>query len=153
MIRGFNDHAANERTFLAWVRTGLSAIALGLVVKKGWLFAVLIASASSPVNSNATQDDLSCYGGSALLFLQNVMLAARGLDTCPRATFAKNHRLLRPLLRIPSEQMIACGMSIDYADEAALCDRPRMPRMAVDEFTNFVGFSEFREPEGCTACR
>jgi hypothetical protein len=24
MIRGFSDHAANERTFLAWVRTGLA---------------------------------------------------------------------------------------------------------------------------------
>jgi uncharacterized membrane protein YidH (DUF202 family) len=24
MIRGYSDHAANERTFLAWVRTGIA---------------------------------------------------------------------------------------------------------------------------------
>jgi putative membrane protein len=27
MIRGYSDHAANERTFLAWVRTGIAVIA------------------------------------------------------------------------------------------------------------------------------
>jgi uncharacterized membrane protein YidH (DUF202 family) len=27
MIKGYNEHAANERTFLAWVRTGLATIA------------------------------------------------------------------------------------------------------------------------------
>jgi len=46
MIRNYNDHAANERTFLAWMRTGLSAIALGILVKKGSIFAVVIAGAS-----------------------------------------------------------------------------------------------------------
>ena len=28
MIKGYSDHAANERTFLAWVRTGIAIIAL-----------------------------------------------------------------------------------------------------------------------------
>jgi hypothetical protein len=26
MIRGYSDHAANERTFLAWVRTAIAVI-------------------------------------------------------------------------------------------------------------------------------
>jgi uncharacterized membrane protein YidH (DUF202 family) len=34
MIRGYTDHAANERTFLAWVRTGIAVIALGFVIVK-----------------------------------------------------------------------------------------------------------------------
>jgi len=34
MIRGYSDHAANERTFLAWVRTGIAVIAFGFVVEK-----------------------------------------------------------------------------------------------------------------------
>ena len=34
MIRGYSDHAANERTFLAWVRTGSAVIAFGFVVEK-----------------------------------------------------------------------------------------------------------------------
>lgn len=34
MIANFADHSANERTFLAWLRTGLSAMAFGLFVEK-----------------------------------------------------------------------------------------------------------------------
>ena len=30
----YSDHAANERTFLAWVRTGIATIAFGFVVEK-----------------------------------------------------------------------------------------------------------------------
>jgi hypothetical protein len=33
MIRGYSDHAANERTFLAWVRTGIAVIAFGFVIE------------------------------------------------------------------------------------------------------------------------
>jgi inner membrane protein YidH len=38
MIRGYGDHAANERTYLAWVRTGIAIIAFGFVVEKFNLF-------------------------------------------------------------------------------------------------------------------
>ena len=67
MIRSYNDHAANERTFLAWVRTGLSIVALGIVVKKGSLFAVVMAGASSPGLSGSGPDYFSDYGGLVLI--------------------------------------------------------------------------------------
>lgn len=38
MIHGYSDHAANERTFLAWVRTGIAVIAFGFVIEKFNLF-------------------------------------------------------------------------------------------------------------------
>ena len=38
MIERYSDHAANERTFLAWVRTALAIIAFGFVVEKFDLF-------------------------------------------------------------------------------------------------------------------
>jgi len=38
MIPQFNDHAANERTYLAWLRTGISIIAFGFVVERFSLF-------------------------------------------------------------------------------------------------------------------
>jgi putative membrane protein len=38
MIKSYSDHAANERTFLAWLRTGLSVIAFGLVIERINLF-------------------------------------------------------------------------------------------------------------------
>jgi putative membrane protein len=47
MIRGYSDHAANERTFLAWVRTGIAVIAFGFVIEKFNLFVLAMASASS----------------------------------------------------------------------------------------------------------
>jgi putative membrane protein len=30
MIQSFSDHAANERTFLAWVRTGIAVTAYSI---------------------------------------------------------------------------------------------------------------------------
>ena len=32
MIANYTDHAANERTFLAWIRTGLAVVAFGFVL-------------------------------------------------------------------------------------------------------------------------
>jgi putative membrane protein len=43
MIQSFSDHAANERTFLAWVRTGIAVIALGFVIEKFNLFMMTLA--------------------------------------------------------------------------------------------------------------
>src|SRR5260370_16641069 len=47
MIRGYSDHAANERTFLAWVRTGIAVIAFGFVIEKLNLFVLTMANANS----------------------------------------------------------------------------------------------------------
>jgi putative membrane protein len=38
MIERFSDHAANERTFLAWVRTAIAIMAFGFLVEKFDLF-------------------------------------------------------------------------------------------------------------------
>ncbi len=38
MIRNFSDHAANERTFLAWVRTAIAVMAFGFIVERFDLF-------------------------------------------------------------------------------------------------------------------
>lgn len=46
MIAGYGDHAANERTFLAWVRTGIAVIAFGFVVEKFNIFMLTVASAA-----------------------------------------------------------------------------------------------------------
>ena len=46
MIRGYSDHSANERTFLAWLRTGIAVIAFGFVIEKFNLFMLTIAQAT-----------------------------------------------------------------------------------------------------------
>ncbi|MEJ2117031.1 MAG: DUF202 domain-containing protein [Alphaproteobacteria bacterium] len=38
MIKNYKDHAANERTFLAWVRTGVTISVFGFVLEKFELF-------------------------------------------------------------------------------------------------------------------
>jgi putative membrane protein len=38
MIERYTDHAANERTFLAWVRTSIAIMAFGFLVEKFDLF-------------------------------------------------------------------------------------------------------------------
>jgi putative membrane protein len=43
MIRNFSDHAANERTFLAWVRTAIAVMAFGFLVAKFDLFLQIAA--------------------------------------------------------------------------------------------------------------
>jgi hypothetical protein len=52
MIKNFSDHAANERTFLAWLRTGLAVAAFGFVIEKFNLFIAMIAE-STPSSTAA----------------------------------------------------------------------------------------------------
>ena len=43
MIKRYSDHAANERTFLAWVRTAIALMAFGFVIEKFDLFLQYLA--------------------------------------------------------------------------------------------------------------
>ncbi len=76
------------------------------------------------------------------MFLQNVMIAARGrgLDTCPQAAFTPFHRLIAEHLSLPPEQMVVCGMSLGYADPAAVENGLVTEREPVAGFARFVGF-------------
>jgi putative membrane protein len=42
-IKNFSDHAANERTFLAWVRTSIAVTAFGFLVERFDLFLAALA--------------------------------------------------------------------------------------------------------------
>jgi len=54
-VRYYRDHAANERTFLAWVRTGIAVIAFGFVIEKFNLFVLTIANTASLDGSRRLQ--------------------------------------------------------------------------------------------------
>jgi inner membrane protein YidH len=47
MIKRYTDHAANERTFLAWVRTAIAVMAFGFVVERFDFFMSAMAGSSS----------------------------------------------------------------------------------------------------------
>ena len=72
MIPGYSDHAANERTFLAWVRTGIAVIAFGFVIEKFNLFLLTIASALGTdmhrLQLSALSGRIGRYDGLVLIF-------------------------------------------------------------------------------------
>ena len=74
------------------------------------------------------------------MFLQSIMIAARGrgLHTCPQAAFAPYHRQIRPLLGIPDEEIVVCGMALGYEDESKPENSLRTERAPLDEFVSFV---------------
>ncbi len=75
------------------------------------------------------------------MFLQNVMVVARarGLDTCPQAAFNHYHHLISEHLGINAEQdMVVVGMSLGYADPAAIENTLLTEREPVSQFVKFV---------------
>ena len=74
------------------------------------------------------------------MFLENIMIAARGrgLHTCPQAAFAPYHRQIRPVLGLPDEEVVVCGMALGYEDTSKPENNFRTERAPVDEFTVFV---------------
>jgi len=57
MIRNFTEHSANERTFLAWIRTGIAVIAFGFVVEKFNLFILALTSTATVDVGRAIRTD------------------------------------------------------------------------------------------------
>jgi len=75
MIKNFSDHAANERTFLAWVRTAIAVMAfivIGTVM-------IILAAARLFVTARKIDSDISHAGiGSQLDIALAVLLALLG---------------------------------------------------------------------------
>jgi inner membrane protein YidH len=74
VIARYSDHAANERTFLAWVRTGIATIAFGFVIEKFNLFVTTIAEAASAdtikrLRLDKLSGSLGRYEGLALIVI------------------------------------------------------------------------------------
>jgi putative membrane protein len=93
MIRNYTDHAANERTFLAWVRTGIAVIAFGFVIEKFNLFLLSIADLSKvEIGQGARLEQLmgplGRYEGVAF------MLVGTGLIGAAAARYVRTARLL-----------------------------------------------------------
>ena len=55
MIERFTDHTANERTYLAWLRTAISIMAFGFVVEKFELFLGHLGGAVAGVHVEASK--------------------------------------------------------------------------------------------------
>jgi nitroreductase len=88
------------------------------------------------INRQMNQGSWLDYG----MFLQNIMVAARGrgLDTCPQAAFTQWHRIIAAHLDFADDEMLVCGMSLGYADEARVENTLVTERVAVASFATFA---------------
>ena len=75
------------------------------------------------------------------IFLGSIMIAARGqgLHTCPQAAFADFHGVIRPLLNIPENEIIVCGMALGHIDPDAAVNGLKTERADLDAFATFDG--------------
>lgn len=78
------------------------------------------------------------------MFLQNVMIAARGhgLHTCPQAAWVKYHKVIFDVLDVPDNEEMVCGMALGYEDTSAIENSLRTEREPVSGFTQFYGYDE-----------
>lgn len=74
------------------------------------------------------------------MFLQNLMLAAqvRGLATCPQAAWNAYSSIILPHLGAEANEMLVCGLSIGYADQAAVVNSYYTPRVEAESFTTWL---------------
>jgi nitroreductase len=75
------------------------------------------------------------------MFLQNVMVAARGrgLDTCPQAAFTQFHRIIAEHLHLPDNETVVCGMALGWADPDKIENSLVTEREPVSRFVRFAG--------------
>ena len=74
------------------------------------------------------------------MFLQNIMVAARGhgLHTCPQAAWNGFAKIILPHIGAGDSEMLVCGVALGYADESALVNTYRTPRVSAAEFTTWL---------------
>ena len=74
------------------------------------------------------------------MFMQNLMVAARGhgLHTCPQAAWNGFSSIILPHIGAGDGEMLVCGMALGYADESALVNTFRTPRVGPQAFTTWL---------------
>src|ERR1700758_1776916 len=76
MIERYSDHAANERTFLAWVRTAIAIMAFGFLVEKFDLFVSIAAREMADKQPGAAH--MPSIGGQTLGNIAGMILILLG---------------------------------------------------------------------------
>jgi len=71
------------------------------------------------------------------MFLENIMLAARGrgLHTCPQAAWNGFAKIILPHIGAGPDEMLVCGMALGYADSSAIVNSFHTPRVPAQDFT------------------
>jgi nitroreductase len=75
------------------------------------------------------------------MFLQNIMVAARGrgLDTCPQAAFIHYHKIIAQHLDMGENEQVVCGMALGWADNGKVENSLVTEREPLGSFVRFLG--------------
>ncbi len=124
MIQGYADHAANERTFLAWVRTGVAVIAFGFVIERFNLFLLSLLDAASldPIRRSQLErlsGPSTHYKGLALIVVGIVLVIVATIR------FVRTERLLadpnaHPISGTRMEVLLSAALVVIVAGLGAL---------------------------------
>ena len=69
MIKRYSDHAANERAFLAWVRTAIAVMAFGFIIERFDLFLKIAAPQLSERQLAAHGERFANWAGLAFIVI------------------------------------------------------------------------------------
>jgi putative membrane protein len=78
MIKRYSDHAANERTFLAWVRTAIAVMAFGFVIERFDLFLQVAAPQLALRQAAPHSQMIANMAGLAFIAIGVVMIVIAG---------------------------------------------------------------------------
>jgi len=133
-----------RRRMLGWDLYGLLGIGRGDKAamhaqhRRNYLFFDAPVGLIFTIDRRLEQGSWLDYG----MFLQNVMVAARarGLDTCPQASWMELPQVVARELALPDHEAVVCGMALGYADPSAIEARLVAGRESVEGFTTMHGF-------------
>jgi len=103
-IKNFSDHSANERTFLAWVRTSIAVIAFGFLVERFDLFLAFVAPSALQNKITVSRGEFGQFAGLVLIILGIAMIGVSAFR------FARNAREIDDAKTFPGT-----GSRIDLA--------------------------------------
>ena len=79
MIKRYSDHAANERTFLAWVRTAIAVMAFGFVIERFDLFLQVAAPRLALKQAAPHSQTFANIAGLTFIGIGVVMIVVAGI--------------------------------------------------------------------------
>ncbi|MEA2896363.1 MAG: putative rane protein [Bradyrhizobium sp.] len=117
MIAKYTDHAANERTFLAWIRTGLTVAAFGFfLVKLNVLDAIGGGSLPHPPaeNAGALAAAAARYAGLAMVVI-GIAIIGRSSAGFERTRRAINRNEVIQMPQSRAESLLSVTLAIAVA--------------------------------------
>jgi putative membrane protein len=79
MIKRYSDHAANERTFLAWVCTAIAVMAFGCIIERFDLFLKVTAPQLSERQLATHGERIANWAGLAFIHIGVITIAIAGV--------------------------------------------------------------------------